>query len=133
MPSQTIEGVKRDLEGLIERVKEEVGPFESEVRLLESNQQMFMPPFRNEVSDPVVQSVMAAHETYSGQKPQLGGRTRFAGSDAAHMAQAGMKGLLYGPSGDSTSTPWERVRIADYVLAAKVFTHAAIEMASMAV
>lgn len=131
VPGQTIEGLKRDLGALIERVKQDGEPFESEVKVLESNQQMFMPPFRVEVSDPVVKSVMAAHEVYAGQKPQFGGRTRFAGSDAAHMAQAGMKGILYGPSGDSTSTPWERVRIADYILAAKVFTHAAIEMASI--
>jgi acetylornithine deacetylase len=127
-PDQTIQGVQRDLESLIERVKREGEPFDCEVKALDSAQHISMPPFRVALSEPIVQSVIAAHRDLTGQEPEFGGRSRFAGSDAAHMALAGMKGLLYGPSGDSTSTPWERVRIADYILAAKVYTRSAIEM-----
>lgn len=134
LPGQSIEGIKHDLEALIERVKRERGlTFRSEIKILESARHIPMPPFRVDRSEPIVQSVVAAHRDYSGEEARFGGRSRFAGSDAAHMALAGMKGLLYGPSGDSTSTPWERVRIVDYLLAAKVYTRVAIEMAMLPV
>lgn len=130
-PNQTVEGLHQDLEALIDRVKGEGEPFETELKVLETSKHISMPPFRVDVSEPVVQSVINAHREYAKQDPEFGGRTRFAGSDAAHLAKAGMKGLLYGPSGDSTSTPWERVRIADYVLAAKVYTRTSVEMTSV--
>ena len=128
---QTIDSVHKDLEALLERIKAEGEPFESEVKPLAEDLQIFMPPFRVDIEEPVVQSVIAAHTEHTGSPPEFDGPTRYAGSDAAHMALAGMKGLLYGPSGDSTSTPWERVRLADYILSAKVYAHTAIEMASL--
>ena len=59
----------------------------------------------------------------TGKAPKIGMHTpaRFFGSDAAHLAEAGMTGLLYGPGGKFNTMPDERVSIGEMEVAAKVY------------
>jgi acetylornithine deacetylase len=49
---------------------------------------------------------------------------KFFGSDAAHLAAAGMVGLLYGPGGRYNTMPDERVAIDEINAACEVYAKA---------
>lgn len=119
---QTLEGALRDLELFLEKVAKKDPEFRAEVKLV-SKDRVFMPPFWSDPASRPAQSLIAAHEAVTGETPKVGAYTpaKFFGSDAAHLAAAGMTGLLYGPGGKYNTMPDERVAIDEMVIASKTY------------
>jgi len=62
-----------------------------------------MQPLDTPHSEPVVQVVAASHKTITGQEPHIGIEMpgSHAGTDAGHLAAAGTKALIYGPTSNA--------------------------------
>lgn len=122
---QTLESALGDLESFVQQISKEDPEFRAEVKLV-SKDRVFMPPFWSEPSSRPAEALAAAHEAVTGGKPKIGAHTpaKFFGSDAAHLANAGMTGLLYGPGGKYNTMPDERVAIDEMVIASKVYARA---------
>jgi acetylornithine deacetylase len=121
VPGQTQEGVLADLNRLLAGIQADDPDFRAEAVL--DSDHILMPAFNVPDDEPLVQMVKTAHEQLRGVAPIVGdiGPARFAGADSAHLAAAGMTGLLYGPGGEYLSVPDERVRAEDIVTAAQVY------------
>lgn len=119
---QTLEGALHDLQLFLETVTKKDPEFRAEVKLV-SKDRVFMPPFWSDPASRPAQALIAAHEAVTGEKPKVGAYTpaKFFGSDAAHLAAAGMTGLLYGPGGKFNTMPDERVAIDEMVVASKTY------------
>jgi acetylornithine deacetylase len=130
VPGQSPASVKADLERVIERVGRREPRLRAEVELVDRTRHLFMPPFYVPPKAEVVQATARAHRTVIGGEPEWGGVTRFAGSDAAHLWNAGIPGLLYGPGGRFLSRPDEKVEVRDIVAAARVYALVAADLCS---
>jgi acetylornithine deacetylase len=124
-PSQTLEGAMRDIEALLGAMHAEDETFRTELRLVQDNR-IFMPPFAVTADAPPVQALARAHARVTGEVARVGMHTpaRFFGSDAAHLAAAGMTGVVYGPGGRYNTMPDERVGIDEIETASKVYAQA---------
>src|SRR5690606_38884982 len=100
-----------------------------ELKLVEDNR-IFMPPFSVGDCAAPVQSVVAAHRAVTGETPKVGAHTpaKFFGSDAAHLAAAGMPGLLYGSGGKYNTMPDERVAIDEMLTASRVYSRTVVDL-----
>lgn len=119
---QTLESALKDLESFLQEMQEQDPEFRAEVKLV-SKDRVFMPPFWSDPSSKPAVSVAKAHEAVTGTMPKIGAHTpaKFFGSDAAHLAAAGMTGLLYGPGGKYNTMPDERVAIDEMMVASKTY------------
>ncbi|MEA2935316.1 MAG: acetylornithine deacetylase [Variibacter sp.] len=124
-PSQTLNGAMRDIQQVLDELGTDDETFRAELRLVEDNR-IFMPPFKVAHDTPPVQAVADAHRAITGSEPLIGMHTpaKFFGSDAAHLAAAGMVGLLYGPGGRYNTMPDERVAIDEINAACEVYAKA---------
>jgi acetylornithine deacetylase len=112
-PSQTIDSVMADLKLLLDALTLEYPGLEYTIGShdLRRNKPQ-MPPFEVSKDSPIVLSLNRAHEQVRGT-PQPTGAIRppsFFGTDAAHLAAAGMEGIVCGPGGEFNTMPDERVR-----------------------
>jgi acetylornithine deacetylase len=128
--SQNLDQAMRDIQALIDDMEREDAAFKAELRLVEENR-IFMPPFHVTHDAAPVVALRAAHKDVTGQDAKVGMHTpaRFFGSDAAHLARAGMVGLLYGPGGQFNTMPDERVSIAEMETASKVYATTVLNIA----
>lgn len=119
---QTLESAMKDLEGFLREQSAKDPEFRAELKLV-SKDRVFMPPFWSDPGSKPARTVAEAHEAVTGEKPKIGAHTpaKFFGSDAAHLAAAGMTGLLYGPGGKFNTMPDERVSIDEMVVASKTY------------
>jgi acetylornithine deacetylase len=124
-PSQTLEGAMRDIKALLDAMHAEDPTFRAESRLVQDNR-IFMPPFAVAADARPVQALARAHARVTGDAARVGMHTpaRFFGSDAAHLAAAGMTGVVYGPGGQYNTMPDERVAIDEIETASKVYAQA---------
>lgn len=127
--SQNLDQAMRDIRALLDDMQQEDPDFQAELRLVEENR-IFMPPFHVAHDAAPVIAVQNAHKAVTGEEPKIGMHTpaRFFGSDAAHLASAGMVGLLYGPGGRFNTMPDERVSIAEMETASKVYAAAVLDI-----
>lgn len=128
-PSQTLEGALADIRALLGDAMAEDPELEVEMRLVKDNR-IFMPPFSVADDAHPVMSLAAAHRNVTGQAPQIGAHvpTKFFGSDAAHLAAAGMTGFLYGPGGEFNTMPDERVAIDEMLVASRVYARTVVDL-----
>lgn len=126
---QTLESALKDLEAFLQKITKNDPAFRAEVTLV-TKDRVFMPPFWSDPASKPAQSLAKAHEAITGTKPKIGAHTpaKFFGSDAAHLAAAGMTGLLYGPGGKYNTMPDERVAIDEMVIASKAYARTATEI-----
>jgi acetylornithine deacetylase len=90
-----------------------------------------MPTFEVSRDSPVVRAVNAAYRTVRGSEQPTGAITPpgFYGTDAAHLCRsAGMEGVVCGPGGRYNTMPDERVDIADYLDAIRIYLLAILEI-----
>ncbi|MGE0719227.1 MAG: M20 family metallopeptidase [Alphaproteobacteria bacterium] len=127
-PGQTIDGIMADLRAEMDRLMAERPGLGYELALNGGGQRLRMGPFGVDRDADIVRIVAAAHEKVTGRKPAVGpiGPARFYGTDAAHLADAGMVGLVYGPGGRYNTMPDERVDLADLYDAARVYARAIV-------
>lgn len=119
---QSLESAMADIQALLDEIAATDPDFRSELRLV-TKDRVFMPPFNGDSGSRPVQAFAAAHREVTGNEPKIGAHTpaKFFGSDAAHLAQAGMTGLLYGPGGRYNTMPDERVAIDEMVVASRTY------------
>lgn len=128
-PSQTLEGALADIQKLADEAMAEDPELRAEIKLVEDNR-IFMPPFSVGDEAAPVKSVAAAHRGVTGDTPRIGTHTpaKFFGSDAAHLAAAGMTGLLYGSGGKFNTMPDERVAIDEMLVASCVYARSVVDL-----
>lgn len=128
-PSQTLDQAMRDIQDVLDRLSAEDPAFVAELKLVEENR-IFMPPFKVGHDALPVVALSDAHREISGAAAKIGMHTpaKFFGSDAAHLAEAGMTGVLYGPGGRFNTMPDERVAISEMEIASKVYAAAVINV-----
>ena len=131
-PGQTPESVLSDLRALIARLAKEDPDLVADVHLNQSGQRMLMGPFEVAQDSDIVQTVVVAHREVTGAAPKIGAVApyKFYGTDAAHLARAGMVGLVYGPGGKYNTMPDERVELRDLFAAARVYARVIVETCS---
>ncbi|HET7340037.1 MAG TPA: M20/M25/M40 family metallo-hydrolase, partial [Methylomirabilota bacterium] len=128
-PGQTPESVLQDIRALIDRLRAADPDLAADVRLNQGGQRMLMGPFEVARDADIVRAVVAAHREVTGREPKLGDVApyKFYGTDAAHLAGAGMLGLVYGPGGKYNTMPDERVELRDLFTAARVYARVIVE------
>ena len=82
-----------------------------------------MPPFYVPKDARIVRSVNAAYKSVRGTEQPTGAirPPGFYGTDAAHLAKAGMEGVVCGPGGRYNTMPDERVDIPDFLDMVRVY------------
>ena len=122
-PAQTVDGVMADIRGELEGLQAEEPGFRFELRLNDTGQRIRMGPFEVGQQSDIVQCVRAAHHEIVGKEPNVGDVApyKFYGTDASHLAAAGMSGVVYGPGGKYNTMPDERVELKDLFHAARVY------------
>jgi acetylornithine deacetylase len=122
-PGQTPESVEADLEAVLDGLRRADPAFAAELRPNRGPHRLVMEPFEVPRDADIVRTVVEAHRAELGEDPAVGAIApyRFYGTDAAHLAGAGMLGLVYGPGGKYNTMPDERVEIRDVCAAARVY------------
>jgi acetylornithine deacetylase len=108
---------------VLDRLRQADPGFTAELRPNRGPHRLVMEPFEVATDSDIVRTVVGAHRAVVGQEPALGAVLpyKFYGTDAAHLARAGMLGLVYGPGGKYNTMPDERVEIRDVCAAARVY------------
>ncbi len=122
-PGQTPESVEADIETVLDGLRRADPVFAAELCPNRGPHRLVMEPFEVLRDADIVGTVVEAHRAELGKDPPVGAIApyRFYGTDAAHLARAGMLGLVYGPGGKYNTMPDERVEIRDVCAAARVY------------
>jgi acetylornithine deacetylase len=130
-PGQTVEGVMADIRRELEALMQNHPGARYELVRNASGQRLQMGPFQVDPASDIVRAVQEAHAAIRGAPPRTGavGPARFYGTDAAHLADAGMTGIVYGPGGRYNTMPDERVDLIDLIDAAKVYARVIVAIA----
>jgi acetylornithine deacetylase len=94
-----------------------------------------MPPFAVAKDSRIVQVVNRAYEHVRGERQPTGAITPpgYYGTDAGHLLESGgMEGVVCGPGGRYNTMPDERVDIADFMDAVRIYTLAILDICEMA-
>jgi acetylornithine deacetylase len=128
-PGQTADSVLADLRAVLDRLRKADPDLTAEVKLNRGGQRLLMGPFEVARDADVVRTVAEAHRAVRGEPPSLGDVApyKFYGTDATHLAAAGMVGLVYGPGGKYNTMPDERVERRDLIDAARVYARVIVE------
>lgn len=126
-PSQTPAGMMADVQALLNRLSSEDPDFRAEIEVIKDPS---MGPFEIDVNEPVVQAVKAAHALVTSTEPRVGDVApyKYYGTDAAHLQNYGLKGIVYGCGGKYNTMPDERVEIVDLANCAKVYTVSLLDL-----
>jgi acetylornithine deacetylase/succinyl-diaminopimelate desuccinylase-like protein len=126
VPGQTDKTVRKDLDGLIGKLRAEDPDFRAQIETMER----VTPPIKTSLEEPIVKSLAKWQEYMTKKEPAIGAVVRLGTiTDGGLLSAAGMKAIVYGPA---MADPWpmvdERVRIGDVIIAAKVMALAAAEL-----
>jgi len=125
-PSQSIDLVMEDLNRMLEALKLEYPGLQTSVAShdLRKNKPQ-MPPFEVPKEAHIVKTINAAYEAVRGTAQPTGAiePAAFFGTDAAHLAVAGMEGIVCGPGGEFNTMPDERVRKTQFIDCVKIYIH----------
>lgn len=130
-PSQSIEGVMADLERMLEALKLEFPGLQTSLAShdVRKNKPQ-MPPFEVPTEARIVGVMNRAHLAVRGMAQPTGAikPPSFFGTDAAHLAAAGMEGIVCGPGGEFNTMPDERVRRSQFLECVQMYIHAICEI-----
>ena len=134
-PSQDEAGVLADIRALLDALEQEFPGLRATARKQHAGERPSMLPFEVAPDEPVVRAVGDAYRAVRGE-PQPTGPVRpycFYGTDAAHLQhRLGMPGIVCGPGGRYNTMPDERVDVADYLDAIRIYLLAIIELCGSA-
>ena len=93
-----------------------------------------MPAFAVARTSPIVQAVNRAYHTVCGKVQPTGTITPpgYYGTDAGHLCQAGMEGVVCGPGGQYNTMPDERVDVIDFMDMVRVYALTMLEICEVA-
>jgi acetylornithine deacetylase len=99
IPGMTEESVRQDMTALLDSIAAADPDFRYELIIPQSPQQPNMPARdATPIDSPVVAQLIAAHETVTGQRPQVGAGHRIgATADTCHFKGVGIQCVEYGP------------------------------------
>lgn len=130
-PSQSVEVVMADLERMLEALKLEFPGLQTALAShdVRKNKPQ-MPPFEVAPDARIVKVMNAAHLAVRGMAQPTGAikPPSFFGTDAAHLAAAGMEGIVCGPGGEFNTMPDERVRRTQFIDCVRMYIHAICEI-----
>jgi acetylornithine deacetylase len=131
-PSQSQDSVLADLRRLLDELEAEYPGLKARVYPQEpARSGLAMLPFEVSRRAPVVQALNRAYEQVR-QAPQPTGAVRpmcFYWTDAAHLQhRAGLEGVVCGPGGRYNTMPDERVDVADYLDAIRIYMLAILDI-----
>ncbi|WP_022951352.1 M20 family metallopeptidase [Leucothrix mucor] len=130
-PGQTIESVTNDLELLLEALKLEYPKLQTSLRVGgPTPNALRMPPFEVDRDSRIVKVLNSAFESVMGYAQPTGpiAPAAFFGTDAAHLAAAGMEGVVCGPGGEFNTMPDERVRKQQFLNCVRIYILCIIEI-----
>lgn len=112
-PSQSPESVMADLRCMLDALALEFPGLQCQVASHDLRRDKpQMPPFEVSPEAAIVKVLNRAHESVRGSAQPTGAimPPAFFGTDAAHLAAAGIQGVVCGPGGEFNTMPDERVR-----------------------
>ncbi len=137
-PGVTEDSLKKDLEGLVRRLRDDDPSFAATVRTF-----AYGPALETPANAPVVQALARWHRFVAQEEPNVGPDGRYGGyGDAAVLAAAGMQAVAYGPGGGLSDLehqqrvmlgevpPDERIPVRDLIVAARTSALATIDLLS---
>lgn len=129
-PGQSVVSVENDVKDELDRLRALDPELDVSVERNKGGQRIDMGPFFVPPDADIVQTVAAAHSAATGSSPRIGAVSpyKFYGTDAFHLAAAGMTGVVYGPGGKFNTMPDERVELADLFTAAEVYVRAIVDV-----
>ncbi len=134
-PGQTLAGVMGDLRRVLDDLERRRPGLKAALIPLEDGGRPQMPPFEVARDAPIVRVVNAAYQEVRGVPQPTGALTPpgFYGTDASHLLhRAGMEGIVCGPGGRYNTMPDERVDIADYLDAIRIYMLAILDVCEAA-
>jgi putative selenium metabolism hydrolase len=121
LPSESAESVKKELQGLIAKVKAEDPRFEAEVSLAKN-----FPPYYCNPAEEVVGILQEARRRVLGK--DAGFRAWRFGVDGTFIHRAGIPCAGFGPGNeDLAHTPEDYIPVDDLILAAKVYAQTILD------
>lgn len=123
-PSQNIESVMEDMRNMLRALELEYPGLQWTLGSYDQRKgKPQMPPFEVARDATIVKAVNAAYETVCGAPQPTGpiSPSCFYGTDAAHLAAAGIEGVVCGPGGEFNTMPDERVRLTQFIDCVKVY------------
>jgi acetylornithine deacetylase len=132
-PGQSRAGALADIAALLAELQQHYPGLEA--RVTTPDDRPGMPAFEVSRQSPIVQAVNHAYRTVRGEEQPTGAITPpgFFGTDAGHLHQtAGMEGIVCGPGGRYNTMPDERVDIADYLDAVRIYLLTMLEICEIA-
>lgn len=130
-PGQDRQVVLADLRRELDALQARFPGLKAEVFADETNGRPLMPPFEVSPESPIVKAVNKAYFEVRGEEQPTGAitPTRFYGTDAGHLYEAGgMEGIVCGPGGRYNTMPDERVDIADYLDMIRIYMLTMLEI-----
>jgi len=106
IPSETVQKVWQELDGILGRLRDPDTAFEAQARLRFSR-----PPYELPEGHPIAQSLAGAARRVTGRPQPLGGMSFW--TDAAVLGEAGIPSVLYGPGGAGLHSTEEFVVLED--------------------
>lgn len=134
-PGQTLAGVMGDLRRVLDDLERRHPGLKAALIPREDGGRPQMPPFEVARDAPIVRVVNAAYREVRGVPQPTGALTPpgFYGTDASHLLhRAGMQGVVCGPGGRYNTMPDERVDIADYLDAIRIYMLAILDVCEAA-
>lgn len=133
-PSQSVESVLSDLRQMLDALALEFPGLISTVAshdLRKDKPQM--PPFEVSKDARIVNVMNKAFEQVRGTTQPTGAimPPAFFGTDAAHLAAAGMEGIVCGPGGEFNTMPDERVRKSQFLDCVRIYIMAICEICEL--
>jgi len=133
VPGMTPESVRQDIETVLSRLRASDPGLHAEIHLIEPPAFIQEYPFFVSASEPVVKLVADAHEAVIGKPTEVGAfhPQVFFGTDASHLARAGIPTAIYGPGKvENINVPDESMEIRDFLIASRVYAFSAAKMCS---
>lgn len=133
-PSQSVESVTADMNRLLDALTLEFpGLRYSFASYDQGKGRPHMPPFGVDPGSRIVRVLNRAHERVRGLAQNTGpiAPPAFFGTDAAHLAAAGMEGVVCGPGGEFNTMPDERVRKTQFLDCVGIYILAICEICEL--
>lgn len=129
-PGQSATTVETDVRNELARLAELDPDLNVQLERNQGGQRIDMGPFFVPSDADIVGVLRLAHTETTGSAPREGpvAPYKFYGTDAYHLASAGMTGVVYGPGGKYNTMPDERVELEDLFTAAEVYTRAIVDV-----
>ena len=129
VPGMTTETVKKDVENLIEKLRQEDPELKATVDIWQPPKFFPRQPLKVSHDEPIIQSIRRAHKDITGEDIGVGADTtmRFAVTDAVWMDDAGIATPIYGPTWPTGFGPDEYMEVDDIITTCKVMALAALD------